>query len=280
MTAISRRGQRAWAKSFRGSSASLTNAPAPAKRGSAEASPVRRAKVFTLLSSSRRAVTCSNLGQLVERPGAHRAAGFPFQVCIFVGFSGAAILVLGFMSEKRFFTLDAMRGIAALSVVSHAFRHRPDGNGDAAFAMPNSYLGVDFFFMLSGFVLARAYERQAEDLASPGGASWNCASSVFTPCSRLAFCWARQMRRADRVPHPACARAGVDAAVGLAHEQLMLPDFRSGYMLFPVNMPAWTLFFELVDQRPVRGGCCSACGRPVWRPLRLGWRAFIFGARF
>jgi peptidoglycan/LPS O-acetylase OafA/YrhL len=44
-------------------------------------------------------------------------------------------------------TLDAMRGLAALAVLlMHAT--------DAALA-PSGYLAVDFFFLLSGFVIAR-----------------------------------------------------------------------------------------------------------------------------
>lgn len=53
------------------------------------------------------------------------------------------------MIEKRYYWgLDAMRGLAALAVVFGHVEHR--------YAL-SSHLAVDFFFMLSGFVIADAY---------------------------------------------------------------------------------------------------------------------------
>jgi peptidoglycan/LPS O-acetylase OafA/YrhL len=53
--------------------------------------------------------------------------------------------------------LDMLRGIAALCIlhyhVLHLFEIGPDIKGKA-------YLGVDFFFMLSGYVMARTYEHR------------------------------------------------------------------------------------------------------------------------
>jgi peptidoglycan/LPS O-acetylase OafA/YrhL len=52
---------------------------------------------------------------------------------------------------ERFILLDGLRGIAALFIVQ---RHATELLGDE---LPSSYLGVDLFFGLSGFVLAHAY---------------------------------------------------------------------------------------------------------------------------
>ena len=55
----------------------------------------------------------------------------------------------------RFTALDSLRGIAALGVVLH---HLPASNGLAA--LPLAHMGslfVDFFFVLSGFVIACSY---------------------------------------------------------------------------------------------------------------------------
>jgi peptidoglycan/LPS O-acetylase OafA/YrhL len=54
-------------------------------------------------------------------------------------------------SSDRFVLLDGLRGIAAIFIIQ---RHAEDLLGDA---LPSSYLGVDLFFALSGFVLAHAY---------------------------------------------------------------------------------------------------------------------------
>jgi peptidoglycan/LPS O-acetylase OafA/YrhL len=52
--------------------------------------------------------------------------------------------------RHQFVLLDGLRGVAALAVVvTHALYFFPP--------TPMAYLAVDFFFMLSGFVLAHAY---------------------------------------------------------------------------------------------------------------------------
>ncbi|RWX78209.1 acyltransferase [Neorhizobium lilium] len=53
--------------------------------------------------------------------------------------------------HQRFVLLDGLRGIAALFIIQ---RHATALLGDE---LPSSYLGVDLFFGLSGFVLAHAY---------------------------------------------------------------------------------------------------------------------------
>jgi peptidoglycan/LPS O-acetylase OafA/YrhL len=58
--------------------------------------------------------------------------------------------------EKHLFSaLDAMRGIAAVSVV---FYHAGIHSGLPL--LPHAYLAVDLFFVLSGFVIAHAYEEK------------------------------------------------------------------------------------------------------------------------
>ncbi|BEV11446.1 acyltransferase [Asticcacaulis sp. DW145] len=54
---------------------------------------------------------------------------------------------------QRFDTLDGLRGVAALAVV---LRHAGAIGGPGY--IPFSYLAVDLFFMMSGFVIAHAYE--------------------------------------------------------------------------------------------------------------------------
>ena len=58
--------------------------------------------------------------------------------------------------RRSFTTLDGLRGIAAIAVVA---RHAPFlwGEHGPTGALSESYLAVDFFFVLSGFVLAHAY---------------------------------------------------------------------------------------------------------------------------
>jgi len=72
------------------------------------------------------------------------------------------------LAKHDFVTLDGLRGVAAIAIVtrhSPAFWHSVTAYGsipDAAGRLPEvrplfeSYLAVDFFFVLSGFVLMHA----------------------------------------------------------------------------------------------------------------------------
>ena len=60
---------------------------------------------------------------------------------------------LGGRLQHKFATLDGLRGVAAIAVMLF---HRRDWFGGDAF-LGHAYLAVDFFFMLSGFVIAHAY---------------------------------------------------------------------------------------------------------------------------
>lgn len=62
--------------------------------------------------------------------------------------------------RRAFSTLDGLRGIAALLVISRHAGYLADG-----VSFPESFLAVDLFFLLSGFVIAYAYD---DRLARPG----------------------------------------------------------------------------------------------------------------
>ena len=152
-----------------------------------------------------------------------------------------------FMSDKRSFTLDAMRGIAAFSVVAHHFDTvlPPEQVNNSLLAMPNSYLGVDFFYMLSGFVLVRAYERKLKADLSPLRFMelrflrlypmflLGILLGALNIAGRIAF----------QTPH---ALDPAHAVLAFALNALMLPDFLSSGTLYVLNMPAWTLLFEML----------------------------------
>ena len=63
-------------------------------------------------------------------------------------------------AKNHYVVLDGLRGIASLMVVAfHLFE--PFSHGDATKQIINhGYLAVDFFFMLSGFVIAYAYDER------------------------------------------------------------------------------------------------------------------------
>ncbi len=67
-------------------------------------------------------------------------------------------------SGDRFVALDAWRGLAALAVA--LYRLEVDGSFYALSFVRNSWLFVDFFFVLSGFVIAFAYLDRIQDTRS------------------------------------------------------------------------------------------------------------------
>ncbi|MBN8502516.1 MAG: acyltransferase [Sphingomonadales bacterium] len=137
-------------------------------------------------------------------------------------------------APHRIHGLDGLRGVAALSVfLFHVHALFP--------AFPNwwakGYLAVDFFMMLSGYVMARTYEtRMREGLGVP---------DFF----RLRY---RRM----------WLTMAVGGLIGIPYLWSLAPDLQTfvlclalnllllpaplNYQLFPLNGPAWSIFFELI----------------------------------
>lgn len=117
----------------------------------------------------------------------------------------------------RFIALDGLRGIAAIAVMLfHASRA----------AMPGGYLAVDFFFCLSGFVIALAFgERIAQGLS-------------FRDFAKARFARLYPMMVIGGL-------LGVFLHGGNPNILLLVPDFM-GENLFPTNPPFWSLLAEVL----------------------------------
>jgi peptidoglycan/LPS O-acetylase OafA/YrhL len=145
------------------------------------------------------------------------------------------------VQRPRYIALDAMRGVAALLVVVFHAARLLDGRW-----APGGYLAVDLFFVLSGFVIAAAYDKRIV-----GGMSARRFTLIrtirFWPLYALglALGLAHQlMLIATHNPH-AMGSAHLAAAVPL--NLVFLPDFAGAPgNLFPLNSPSWSLFFELL----------------------------------
>jgi len=139
-------------------------------------------------------------------------------------------------------TLNAMRGVAALGVVA-LHSHGPLIGFDIA---PGGYLAVDLFFVLSGFVIAHAYD-----------------SRLATGMTAASFAQARIIRFWPLLVVAVligALRAGAGLAVGsetaLTPGQLALATVSGLFLipapvtpaahLFELNIPLWTLCFELL----------------------------------
>jgi len=142
-------------------------------------------------------------------------------------------------ADERIDTLDLLRGIAALAVVSLHFAW-PGG----AVPFPRAYLAVDVFFVLSGFVIAYAYQYRL-DSGMPVRRYFLARLVRLYPlyifATLLGAAWIAQ----------GLLRQGSIEALGpwalaLAGAALFLPDPLGARALFPLNEPAWSLFFELL----------------------------------
>lgn len=64
-----------------------------------------------------------------------------------------------YITNPRYDILDGLRGVVALCVlVSHLFEAIAFANGNAEQNCFHNFLAVDFFFILSGFVMSYAYD--------------------------------------------------------------------------------------------------------------------------
>lgn len=139
----------------------------------------------------------------------------------------------------RFVTLDAMRGVAAIAV---AIYHVDDYLGYKSSAP----LAVDFFFVLSGFVVAYAYDdRLASGMSFRQFAEKRAIrlyplyffGQVIGLLAAMLCLWLGR-------PTLAAWEIAVSALLGA----LWLPSPFQGATrrLFPLNNPSWSLFWEVV----------------------------------
>ncbi len=159
-------------------------------------------------------------------------------------------------STRHFSSLDGLRGVAALMVVLyHLFEAVAFAGGKAEQDLYHGYLAVDFFFILSGFVMGNAYDRlwQRDDSRRLTLKTFICkrlirlhpmivlgavigfAVYMLQGCTQwdgTAICWQK-------------------TAVALLLSLVLLPcptniDPRGNTEAFPLNGPHWSVFFEYI----------------------------------
>ena len=175
------------------------------------------------------------------------------------------------LNAGRFYTLDGMRGVAAVVVVAF---HAGETMGDG---VPRfGYMAVDLFFVLSGFVIARAYD---DRLAS---------GMTFKEFAARRFCRLFPMMLVGSLLGLLAPPAlnGTNLALSTVLNSLGLPGIptRLAPSLTPLNPALWSLFFELyvanlsyaLFSRILRGRwlavlvVCSAVAM-AWTIHKTGW---------
>lgn len=130
-----------------------------------------------------------------------------------------------------------MRGVAALLVAAFHLQQRWEGN---AFS---GYLAVDLFFALSGFVIALNYtDRLANNLTVARFMQLRLIR--LFPLYLLGFAIAIAMLATGSMLQLQPDASIGDVACAMVFGVAMLPD-PCGAILFPMNGPSWSLFFEL-----------------------------------
>lgn len=162
-------------------------------------------------------------------------------------------------TKPHYELLDGLRGVAALLVVVYhifegfAFAEATNGVGNGLITtLSHGHIAVDFFFMLSGFVISYAYDGRRKDMGIGSffkrrlirlhpmlvmGAIIGTAAFVFEGCKQ----WNGSVT----------PTTGVIAA--MLFTMFMIPtlpgahhEVRGNGEMFPLNGPTWSLFFEYI----------------------------------
>lgn len=154
-------------------------------------------------------------------------------------------------SKPHFPILDGLRGVTALLVVAFHLFEPHANNVHADFIINHGYLAVDFFFLLSGFVIGYAYDDR-----------WGKMS--VTDFFKIRLVRLQPMVIVGMLFGAACFYFQDSLAFPNIHNvpvwQLMLTmlvgftllplppsmDIRGWWEMHPLNGPGWSLFYEYV----------------------------------
>lgn len=141
--------------------------------------------------------------------------------------------------RRTYHTLDGMRGLAAVFVVA---RHISYALHPIEF--PNSFIAVDLFFVLSGFVIAAAYDKRLSSGTLTAGRFIVLRYIRLWPPYVLGTSLGLIILYSKIVHHKAPLDLATFHAV-VPFALLMLPSVPT-VDLSPASAVAWTLFYELL----------------------------------
>ncbi len=176
-----------------------------------------------------------------------------------------------FETRRHFAVLDGLRGVAALSVVLFHYTEMVISNYSDNF-IGHGFLAVDFFFCLSGFVIAYAYDGRIRSL---GMLQFFEARLIrLHPMVVLGSVLGLLALLLDPFGNETGRLSSGSIAAMFAASVLVLPYpamASRSFNLFSLNAPAWSLFWEYVASvlyatilsrlsRRVLLGCTVAAG--------------------
>ncbi|MBV1686667.1 acyltransferase [Novosphingobium sp. G106] len=137
-------------------------------------------------------------------------------------------------ASSRLPLLDGLRGIAAILVMLH---HEPTYFGYEGL-FPRAYLAVDFFFMLSGFVLTLSYEERLRTSSASGFLIFRICR--LWPLLAVGIVMGAVQQFIWEPNHTSMVLAIT------AFSLLFLPVFAGNCGLYQLNGPQWSVTFELI----------------------------------
>jgi peptidoglycan/LPS O-acetylase OafA/YrhL len=141
----------------------------------------------------------------------------------------------------RYAFLDGLRGLAAIFVLTgHTYEYWH-------FGFFRAYLAVDIFFVLSGFVIAHAYDESLRVGTLSAPRFMIIRLIRLYPVYLLSVVLCAAILIGNTVMNRDGSAAGlVDVGCAIGMTLLFLPYYIPGIVyLFPVNQVYWSLFFEL-----------------------------------
>lgn len=190
-------------------------------------------------------------------------------------------------SKPRYEILDGLRGVAALMVVLfHIFETYSKG---PAFQIVNhGYLAVDFFFVLSGFVIGYAYDDRWDKMTV--GGFFKRRLTRLHPMVIMGTIIGAALFFFSGTAFPQTLKVeGWKFALCIIMGLLMIPcgnglDIRGWGEMNSLNGPTWTLTFEYIGNilyafvlrhlpKAALAAVCVACAF-FTLDLTLGWNAF------
>ncbi|WP_022685496.1 acyltransferase family protein [Sphingomonas phyllosphaerae] len=183
--------------------------------------------------------------------------------------------------KNHYVILDGLRGVAALFVVAFHLFEAYAGNNPQKQIINHGYLAVDFFFLLSGFVVAYAYDDRWDRMSVSGffkrrlirlqpmvvmGSVIGAALFVFQDFSIF-----------PKYDNASFLHVVIVMALGFV--MIPLPksaDVRGWDEIYPLNGPAWSLFYEYVANALYALGVRKLSNRSLGVLVTLSALALIY----
>ena len=154
-------------------------------------------------------------------------------------------------SKPHYEILDGLRGVAAAMVVAFHLLEAHSGGNHLNQIINHGYLAVDFFFMLSGFVIGYAYDDRWNKMST--GTFFKRRLIRLQPMVVMGSIVGAALFWFQEAPcYPAMEGVSVGTVLLvmlLGCTLLPLPlkwDIRGWMEMHPLNGPAWSLYYEYI----------------------------------